>query len=1175
MSNASRLQRVSFGVSALATVLFSALGCSCRNARGPAAPGEHPWRQEDPIVQDLNEGVAWMERYEYAKAVEIFERAAARAPSLREAKVNLAIALFNRAGKDDISRSAEILDGVLADDPEDVRANYLRAMVHRYAGEDDRAVERLSLVVRLRPHDACAWYFLGTSKANLGQDPSADLERAVQANPNLASAYFALFRAAALAGRREEAAEFQKKFAALRENAAADTVVSPDYRRIGPLAVVRPLSASPERPVASAEAFPGKAIVAWEGKAPSCVRPFLPEEGPLPPEVSPWRPEASLALADADGDGALDFATNAVVRDGRRGLTLFFRRPGPRFEDATEKSGIRPGAPVLAMAFGDYDNDGKVDLFLACAGPNELYRGRGDGTFEDVTAAARVAGSDAVTASAFFLDADHDSDLDLFVANVSGRGPPWGPLGNELLQNRGDGTFADIALAAGVALGGESTVGAAPLWADADRDLDLVLFLERGPPRLFLNELEGRYREAKVADEAPSGGRGGIAQDFDGDGLSDLFVVPGPSFGGALYLSGGDFPLRPSAQARGAFETLRTWGEVSSARVADIDLDGDLDVVVRSRAWHALLNDGSGRLAFRPNLFPEADGRVAAWELADGDGDGAAELIRAVAPPDAAGCGRIEVVPLRIEPPQSWIAIAPTGDRGVDKRTRSPASGYGARIELRAGLHSQTIACAGLSGGPSQSLTPVVFGLDGASKAEYVAILWPDGVTQTEVGLAAGERHRVEEIERRMSSCPVLFAWDGERFEFVSDFAGVGGLGYYLGPGTRARPEVLEHVKIDRNLLRARDGRYELRVVEAMEEVAYVDRLELLAVDHPEGFEVYPDERLSFGGPAPTRRLLSPERPIYPARALDLRGAECTERILRADRLCAYPLPLDRRFPGFAARHALILEFGDRLEEVAGEPGVYLFLRAWIEYPYSQTVYAARQAGVAWEPIRVEASSSGGAWQTIVPDAGAPGGLDRTIAIDLTGKIPRGPVAFRLSTNMEISIDQAYVAKDRGAEGFAVRSVPLESAVLGRLGFPREFVPEGDVPPIYSYETIEPESPFKLPAGAYTRYGPVEDLLREFDDRYAILGSGDEIALRFDAGALPPVRAGEARSFVLVSHAWCKDMDLYTAEPDTVEPLPFRGMSSYPYAPPEGYPETEETARYRAAYNARIVPEPR
>jgi hypothetical protein len=118
---------------------------------------------------------------------------------------------------------------------------------------------------------------------------------------------------------------------------------------------------------------------------------------------------------------------------------------------------------------------------------------------------------------------------------------------------------------------------------------------------------------------------------------------------------------------------------------------------------------------------------------------------------------------------------------------------------------------------------------------------------------------------------------------------------------------------------------------------------------------------------------------------------------------------------------------------------------------------------------------------------------------------------------------------------------------------------------------IDPTAPFKLPRGRYTRYGEVESLLAEFDDRYVIMGSGDEIAIRFEASGLPAIEPGWRRSFVLASHAYCKDMDLYTAECDTVGPLPFRGMSDYPYPGSDGYPDTPSHRTYRARFNTRQV----
>lgn len=199
------------------------------------------------------------------------------------------------------------------------------------------------------------------------------------------------------------------------------------------------------------------------------------------------------------------------------------------------------------------------------------------------------------------------------------------------------------------------------------------------------------------------------------------------------------------------------------------------------------------------------------------------------------------------------------------------------------------------------------------------------------------------------------------------------------------------------------------------------------------------------------------------------------------------------------------------------------------------------------------------------------GGMGRMITVDLTGKLAPGNCKLRISTNLEIYYDQLFIAADRGTEGFAIRTVPIADANLRRLGFPLEYSPDGRHPLIYTYDIIEPTSSFKMPTGAYTCYGRVDSLLAEFDDRYVILGTGDEIAVRFDARALPPPGDENTRSFIFVSHAYCKDMDLYTAEPDTIGPLPFKGMSAYPYPPGEHYPKGDEFRRYRQRFNTRLV----
>ena len=190
---------------------------------------------------------------------------------------------------------------------------------------------------------------------------------------------------------------------------------------------------------------------------------------------------------------------------------------------------------------------------------------------------------------------------------------------------------------------------------------------------------------------------------------------------------------------------------------------------------------------------------------------------------------------------------------------------------------------------------------------------------------------------------------------------------------------------------------------------------------------------------------------------------------------------------------------------------------------------------------------------------------------DLTGRLDGALGRLRLTTNLEINYDQVFVAATLDAGAATTRSVPLAEATLGRVGFAQEYSPDGRMPLIYDYELSEATAPFHVLSGAYTRYGPVEELLQEFDDCQVIMNSGDEIALRFDASALPDPAPGTTRSFIMVSHAYCKDMDLYTATPQTLEPLPFKSMSTYPYAPPEQFPDTPKHRRYREEYNTRMI----
>ena len=141
-------------------------------------------------------------------------------------------------------------------------------------------------------------------------------------------------------------------------------------------------------------------------------------------------------------------------------------------------------------------------------------------------------------------------------------------------------------------------------------------------------------------------------------------------------------------------------------------------------------------------------------------------------------------------------------------------------------------------------------------------------------------------------------------------------------------------------------------------------------------------------------------------------------------------------------------------------------------------------------------------------------------------------------------------------------------------GFSKEITPDGREPLGYDYKTVSFTSPWKVMTGSYTREGDVRELLTRTDDMFVIARPGDEINLTFDARSLPPLRAGWTRTFLLYSDGFSKEMDINSASPDQVYPLPFHGMSKYPYSKAESYPLTPERQAYIEKYNTRFVANP-
>lgn len=1121
----------------LPLLLLAVIGCSKESGSNQTLSPD----QLEAVLEPFNQGVAHMERFQPARAIESFDAVVRLAPDWITGRLNLGIALLNSQTDEGRARCEQVMLDLLEDDPDNAHAQFSLGMLFRDGDRTDEARQRFSKVLDRYPDDPDTHYQLALLLDE--SDPQAargHLEATLEKFPHHASAAYRMQNVLRQSGENEEAARLMQRFAALKD-AKAGILAGMKYGEMGRFAnIVRAVDQSYDWP--GSDVTPGFEEVASSRG----LRPGRAGQDGWPgaladddPRIGPDRFGPGLAVADVNGDRQLDLFHTGSENGGE---LLLGSATG--FSTAAD-TGI-DGAGAVAAFFADFDRDGDPDLFLTRAGPDRLYRNDG-GRFTDVTASTGTAGGEFLSTGASWSDADHDGDLDLYVARYCAWPlPADGSIGapNVLFRNNGDGSFAPVE--DDVLAGNGASIGA--LWFDVDGDLDLDLYVleqsERN--RLILNDRVGYYRTAPagfdlLADAGPA--TGALLGDVDGNGLEDLLLVRGAQPARLLMqLEAGRFV--EDAESNRLFEQL---GGAVGASLADLDLDGDLDLALfdagRDDAGYAvvlLMNRGAGRFAEPARLGdsrprPDARGAMAV----DLDADGPLELVvlRSASPHQLWRSTDL--------PPRHWLAVMPAGPPEQKKDSLAP-NALGAQVEVKTGPHLQVGRLVS-SGGYLSSPPPTAhFGLGTAEKVDYVRIVWPDSALQSELEVAADQVWRMAKVERKPSSCPVLFSWDGERFEFVTDFLGVGGVGFFVAPGEYAPPDPTEDVRIPPELVALDDGRYRLRVVEPLEEVAYIDQLELYVYDHPSDLELYPDERFTASPPFPSGRPIALREKIFPVAARTDRRDSVLEELAEIDRQYVEP-PRLPRFVGFAEDHWLELDFGDQLADRTDADGpLILCLYGWVEYTYSHVNYAAWQAGLTMRSPSIELPDGDGGWQTALPDIGFPAGLPRMMTLDVTGLALQEHGRLRIRTNMELFWDQIYLAEDRGTADVTRHVVRPALADLRPVGFPREYSPDGQDPTLYDYHRQDHGVPFKNLTGDYTPFGDVKTLLKSVDDRFVIMGRGEEIALEFDASQLPPLADGMSRLLVLHCDGYCKDMDLYTAFPDTVEPLPHHGMENYP-----------------------------
>ncbi|MFQ5526607.1 MAG: CRTAC1 family protein [Thermoanaerobaculia bacterium] len=480
-----------------------------------------------------------------------------------------------------------------------------------------------------------------------------------------------------------------------------------------------------------------------------------------------------VAVFDANEDGRMDlYFVSGAPKEGGVPNRLFIQGEDGRFTDATKGSGLGDEGYGTGVAVGDVDNDGHEDVFVANIGPDRLYRGRGDGTFEDVTASSGVTATgtafDDWSSSAAFCDIDRDGFLDLYVVRYvvwdpevkctdsAGRREYCGPDSfpdrtDVLLRNQDDGTFRDVTASAGIDVVTGAGLGVVCEDVDDNGWVDIYVANDGDPNQLWMNQGDGTFIDDALimgasvnAAGVHEAGMGVVSADFDNDGDFDLFLTHLRDETNTFYRnlgSGIGFEDQTVRVGLAAASTPYTgFGTVP----LDLDLDGDLDIVIANgrvlrgdpltselpEDWNpyaepnlVYANDGGIFRLLKDEVRDFVDRIEVSRGLAKGDLDGDGDLDLAVNSIESPA--RLYRTEPRAEPSGGHWLVVDTLDPRLKRRA------LGARVTVTSGESRQSRTVQSAMSYLSSSDPRAHFGLGAAGEPVAVAVRWPDGLEET------------------------------------------------------------------------------------------------------------------------------------------------------------------------------------------------------------------------------------------------------------------------------------------------------------------------------------------------------------------------------------------------------------------------------------------------------------